>query len=175
MDGFVSGFEIGLKILWSIISAEPMLTFTLLSFFIGSLVWASVMHFIRQQKIRKSGIMEIDKMKGKEFEAYLQVLFKSLGYTVRMTPTTGDYGADLILTVSDKKIVVQAKRYNKKVGIKAVQEVVSAKNHYNANECWVITNNYFTDPAVRLASSNNVVLKNRDHLMKLMLNMNKGA
>ncbi|MFK9092798.1 restriction endonuclease [Bacillus salipaludis] len=46
---------------------------------------------------------------------------------VCLTSVTGDYGADLVLSTTDKKIVVQAKRYNKKVGLKAVQEIVSAK------------------------------------------------
>jgi restriction system protein len=68
-----------------------------------------------------------------------------------------------------KKIVVQAKRYSKKVGLKAVQEIVSAKSYYKADECWVITNNYFTAPAMKLGNSNEVLLIDRDELIEWML------
>ncbi len=80
-----------------------------------------------------------------------------------------------MLSNNEKKIVVQAKRYKKKVGLKAVQEVVSAKNYYKADECWVITNNYFTAPAVKLAQSNNVSLIDRDLLIKWMLEIKNAA
>lgn len=172
---FFTGFKLGIELLWSIISAEPILTITLAVFFIGTLTIAGVANFIREQKLRKSGILEVDQMSGKVFEEYLKGLLKQRGYNVSLTSVTGDYGADLILSKSDKRIVVQAKRYKKKVGLKAVQEIVSAKSHYNADECWVVTNNYFTEPAVNLAKSNNVVLIDRNLLMKWMLELNKGA
>lgn len=168
MDIF-TGLKLGLELFWSIISAEPMLTLAIVLFFIGGAILASVVTFFRQQKLKKSGILDVDKMSGKVFEEYLQVLLRNKGYNVKLTSVTGDYGADLVLSNNDKKIVVQAKRYKKKVGLKAVQEVVSAKNYYKADECWVVTNNYFTEPAVRLAHSNSVLLINRDLLIKWML------
>ena len=172
---FLTGLRVGFELLWAILTAEPMLTMILVIFFVGSLIWAFVVNYLRQQKLRKSGILEVDKMTGKVFEEYLQGLLKHRGYKVSLTSVTGDYGADLVLSSTDKRVVVQAKRYNKKVGLKAVQEIVSAKGHYNADECWVITNNYFTAPAVKLATSNKVVLIDRDLLMKWMLEMNKAA
>ncbi|MFS0658625.1 restriction endonuclease [Niallia alba] len=172
---FFTGVKLGFELFWGIITAEPMLTLVLVIFFIGSVVFASIVNFFRQQKLKKSGILEVDKMKGKVFEEYLQVLLRNKGYKANLTLVTGDYGADLVLSNNDKKIVVQAKRYKKKVGLKAVQEVVSAKNYYKADECWVITNNYFTAPAVKLAHSNNVLLIDRDVLMKWMLEIKKGA
>lgn len=64
------------------------------------------------------------------------------------------------------------KKILKKVGIKAVQEIVSAKNFYNAHRCMVITNNYFTDSAINLAKSNNVKLIDRDKLVAMLLTLN---
>lgn len=173
---FITAAKMGFDLFWSIMFAEPMLTLAFVTFFVGTVVFASIVSFLRQQKLKKSGILEVDKMNGKVFEEYLQVLLKNKGYKVNLTSVTGDYGADLVLlSNNDKKIVVQAKRYKKKVGLKAVQEVVSAKNYYKADECWVITNNYFTTPAVNLALSNNVSLIDRDLLMKWMLEIKKGA
>lgn len=127
----------------------------------------------RERKLRKSGILEVDKMTGEVFEQYLQSLLKLRGYNVRLTKAAGDYGADLILTASEKIIAVQVKRYKNKVGLKAVQEVVSAKNYYGADECWVITNNYFTSPAVSLGMSNGVNLIDRDELIEWMIEVNE--
>lgn len=122
-----------------------------------------------ERKIRQSGIHEVDRMKGAEFEVFLQFLLESHGYQARVTKGSGDYGADLVLDMPGKKIVVQAKRYSKKVGLKAVQEIVSAKSYYKADECWVITNNYFTAPALKLGNSNEVLLIDRDELIEWML------
>ncbi len=152
-----------------------MLTLAIVVIFIGTAVFASIVNFLRKQKLKKSGILEVDKMKGKVFEEYLQVLLRNKGYKVNLTAATGDYGADLVLSTKDKKIIVQAKRYKKKVGLKAVQEVVSAKSYYKADECWVVTNNYFTEPAVKLARSNNAILIDRDLLIKWMIEIKKVA
>lgn len=44
-----------------------------------------------------SNVKEIDVMNGTQFENYLDVLFKSMGYKTRITPTLHDYGDDLII------------------------------------------------------------------------------
>ena len=41
----------------------------------------------------------------------------------KVLPPSGDYGADLVLDNKKGRTVVQAKRYSKPVGVKAVQEV----------------------------------------------------
>ncbi|MCR8872000.1 restriction endonuclease [Peribacillus frigoritolerans] len=101
----------------------------------------------REEALRKSGIYEVDQMPGAVFEEFLEILLTRRGYQVRLTSASGDFGADLILTTDTKIIAVQAKRYKNTVGVKAVQEIVGAKSYYCADECWVITNNYFTGPA----------------------------
>lgn len=88
---------------------------------------------------------------------------------------TGYFGADVILKAKDKKIIVQAKRYKKNVGVKAVQEIAAAKNYYNADECWVITNSFFTKQAKTLANSNQVRLIDRKQLIHWMLVKSKGG
>lgn len=103
----------------------------------------------------------------------MQVLLKARGYHVKLTSVHGDYGADLILTKKGKKIAVQAKRYKRKVGVKAVQEITTAKNFYKVDECWVITNSYFTEQAKKLAKSNNVKLIDRKQLIEWMLEVKK--
>jgi len=129
----------------------------------------------KMQKLRRSGIFEIDKMDGRQFEHYLGLLFKSQGYSVEVTSASGDYGADLVLAKNGRKIVVQAKRYSKNVGLQAVQEVQAAKAHYGATEAWVVTNRDYTEQAYTLAKSNAVQLINRQRLIDMILQMNPEA
>jgi restriction system protein len=175
MGEFFGGFKMGFELLWSMLTADPLLTTIFLFFFGGSLLLAFIVNLLKQQKLKKSGILEVDKMSGRKFEEYLQVLLRTRGYNVQLTPATGDYGADLILTKKGQKVVVQAKRYKKNVGVKAVQEIATAKSHYHADECWVITNSFFTAQAKKLASSNRVRLVDRKLLMDWMLEGKKSA
>ncbi|HHT7187334.1 TPA: restriction endonuclease [Bacillus cereus] len=130
-------------------------------------------HQKRMQELRQSNINEIDQMNGRQFEEYLSALYESLGYHTEVTKESGDFGADLILKNNDETIIVQAKRYSNKVSIQAVQEVVAAKGFYSANHAWVVTNNYFTAPAHKLADANDVLLINRDLLIKLSAQVNR--
>ncbi|WP_051633642.1 restriction endonuclease [Bacillus sp. UNC41MFS5] len=70
----------------------------------------------QKERLRKSGIKDIDSMDGIQFEYYLQELYLSRGYEAEVTNASGDYGADFLLNNGGKKIVVQAKRYSKDVG-----------------------------------------------------------
>lgn len=87
-----------------------------------------------KRKLMESGIELIDEMKGAEFEELLMEHFKKTGYKARMTPKSADYGADLILLNKDEKVVVQAKRWGKKVGIGAIQQIVGAISYYQADK-----------------------------------------
>lgn len=124
----------------------------------------------QREQVRKSGIAEIDHMDGRTFEMRLGLLFRDLGYSVRQTKVSGDFGADLVLHKNGTVTVVQAKRYSldRKVGVGAVQEVVSAMGMYHAQHAIVITNTYFTAPAKTLAQSNNVELWDRTDLIQAL-------
>lgn len=135
----------------------------------------SFIQYRRNEKLKRSGIHELDQMDGFQFEHYLSQLFKSQGYKSTVTKARGDYGADLVIKKDGKTIVVQAKRYKGKVGLKAVQEIRSAVDHYNADEAWVISNTDYTKQAIELASSNNVKMINRENLIEMILKMNPSA
>ena len=136
--------------------------------FIVTIAFLLYKQHVRNQKYLSSGIDIVDKMSGKEFEEFLSAHFKKMGYSVKLTPASNDYGCDLIIKNNDTKTVVQAKRYKTKVGIKAVQEIIAAVNFYNANNSMVVTNNYYTNNAKALAKSSNVELWDRDKLIDVM-------
>lgn len=121
------------------------------------------------KRMRESNIEDIDIMGGVEFENYLYTLFSDMGYRVETTKASGDYGADLILKRGGEKIVIQAKRYSKKVGVNAIREAYTAKTYYRCTQSWVVTNNYFTRNAIELARETNVVLIDRELLMDFII------
>lgn len=109
----------------------------------------------------------IDRITGEEFETIMYNRLKSLGYVVLYTPTSHDYGADLIIETEKGAIVVQCKRYSNSIGIGAVQEVLGAMIYYHAQLALVVTNSTFTENAKTLArTSQKVVLWDRDYLKK---------
>lgn len=115
-----------------------------------------------------STLTDIDLMTGLEFEAFCGKLFEKLGYLIQFTPSSGDQGIDLIANKNFQTIGIQVKRYSKKVTNTAIQEVAAGIKHYSLQKGLVITNNYFTDSAIELAASNNVILWDRD-ILKLKL------
>lgn len=120
------------------------------------------------QSHRGNPIINIDNMSGYEFERFLKEMFKTLGYRVKKTPDSGDYGADLYMEKDGKIYIVQAKRYRDNVSLPAVQEVVAAKSYYKADVCMVVTNSYLTENAKILAKNNNVIVYERPDLIKLI-------
>jgi restriction system protein len=127
-------------------------------------------HVWNERQLRRSGIRDIDLMDGPTFERRLGHLFRALGYEVEHTGNvSGDYGCDLIVNRAGERSVIQAKRWKKKVGVRAVQEAVAARGYYGADGAIVVTNSHFTQQAQKLARANNVKLWERSDLVDALL------
>lgn len=111
---------------------------------------------------------ELDQLSGVEFEEFLAGLFRAQDYTAELTPTSGDYGADLILSKAGQRIAVQAKRYTGSVGVQAVQEALSGKAYYQCHTAWVISTGTFTVNALELAEKSGVKMIGRSDIGNLM-------
>ena len=146
--------------------------------FFGGLIGLLLIFFslglMRERKLNASGIRQVDEMSGKEFEQFLKLRYEARDYKVRRTPYQNDFGADLVMERDGRRIVVQAKRWKKNVGIKAVQEIVAAKSHYKADDAWVVTNSQYTKAAKELALSNGVRLVDRAQLIHILLEKKAG-
>lgn len=125
-----------------------------------------------RQKFARADLNDIDRMSGNQFEEYLEVLFERLGY--KTIPTERfDKGADLILVKGGIRTAVQAKCWaHKRVDVEAVRAVVAAMRPYKCTRGIVVTNSYFTRPAVQAAKDNNIELWNRDNLTNVLLAVN---
>jgi len=122
-----------------------------------------------QQNLRQDTLgsylgIDIDYMTGFQFEIFWQQFFEQQAYQSQLTKKTHDQGGDLILRRLFEIIIVQLKRNQKKIGVKAIQEVYTAKGAYQATVARVITNNYFTKPALKLAKKLGVECWDRDRI-----------
>ena len=113
---------------------------------------------IIQENIKATS-KEIEFADGQEFEVIIKKELESYpNINVELTKSTGDFGADLIIKYGNFRVIAQLKKYQGSVGVSAVQEVFSAVNFYNGTHGIVITTGKYTKSAIKLASSNGVIL-----------------
>lgn len=138
-------------------------------FFITKFLYKFIQKHLLKKYLSTITLSNIDSLSGDEFEEVLYYLFLSLGIKVQKTKKSHDYGADLILNIDGKIIVIQCKLYNKhSVGNSAVQEIFTATNYYNAHLGVIATNSHFSKSAITLAEKAGVILWNRDSLSNLL-------
>jgi restriction system protein len=120
--------------------------------------------YILNKRLLSNSIQErsanISNMSGIEFENYIKDLFTAKGVRCETTPTSGDYGVDLIAYLNSKKIAIQCKRYKDRVGFSAVQEVYTGKDLYECSEAWVVTNSSYSRQALEASSKLKIKLIN---------------
>ncbi len=109
----------------------------------------------------------INQMSGQEFEKLVARWLESKGYRkVKLTPDSGDYGVDITAEKDGERVGIQCKRYEGKVGVGAVQEIVAGLNYYNCQKGFVVTNSIFTKNAQDLAETNGIELIDGKALFK---------
>lgn len=110
-------------------------------------------------------INEIDQMNEVEFEKYLKRLFERHGYVVKIRKA--ELGANLLVRKGTNKYVVLTKCCQKNIGKVDIQQVIPTIKQLNVTGALVVTNQYYTKSAVRLAESKLVVIIDRDQLIKM--------
>ena len=112
---------------------------------------------------------ELDEMEGLDFEYYCAELLRNRGFIeVEVTKSSGDYGIDILAEKEGVTYAIQCKRYNAPVGVKAVQEAYAGRDFYDRMVGCVLTNQYFTQPAVDAAQKLKVLLWDRDYLEEMI-------
>lgn len=116
----------------------------------------------KEEKRRKELIANspVNTLSPTQYEEYVALYLQKLGYrNVKTTKASGDFGADVLCeNAKGIKICVQCKHYSKPIGVKAVQEVISAREYYKCQEAWVCASNTFTPAAFEMASKTGVKL-----------------
>lgn len=112
---------------------------------------------------------DIDLMEGHDFEYYCAELLRRHGFQeVEVTRGSGDYGIDILAEKDGVTYAVQCKCYTSPVGVKAVQEAYAGRDYYDRMVGAVLTNQYFTQPAVEAAKKLKILLWDRGYLESML-------
>lgn len=118
-------------------------------------------------RMHRSGSM--DALEGHDFEYYCADLLKKRGFLdVEVTKGSGDFGIDILAEKDGITYGVQCKCYQAPVGVFAVQEAYAGRDYYDRMVGVVMTNQYFTGPAVKMARKLNVLLWDRGYLEEML-------
>lgn len=129
-------------------------------------IFVIIIYFRRHGNRR---LNEIDEMEGHDFEYFCAELLKKRGFEeVSVTKGSGDYGVDILAEKDGITYAVQCKCHSEAVGIKAVQEVYAGRDYYDCMVGVVLTNQYFTAPAVNAAKKLKILLWDRGYLDSMM-------
>lgn len=111
----------------------------------------------------------LDEMEGHDFEYYCAQLLRQNGFLeVEVTKGSGDYGIDILAEKDGITYAIQCKCYSAPVGVKAVQESYAGRDYYDRMVGAVLTNQYFTAPAVEAAKKLKILLWDRGYLESML-------
>jgi restriction system protein len=107
-------------------------------------------------------------LRGYDFERFLVAIFGELGYRVTKIGGAGDQGVDLLVSIGNNRVAVQAKGYANPVSNKAIQEVVTGSMVHGCNRRLVVTNSCFTAGAVEAAQASGCLLVDGNRIEDLI-------
>lgn len=129
------------------------------------IIAALIVFLVYLRRRRTPQELPIDEMEGHDFEYYCADLLRKSGYRdVEVTKGSGDFGVDILARKEGITYAVQCKCYDSLIGVFAVQQVYAGRDYYGCMVGAVMTNQYFTDPAKKLAAGLGILLWDRDHL-----------
>ncbi|MCI9191081.1 MAG: restriction endonuclease [Lachnospiraceae bacterium] len=135
----------------------------IVSLAVAAMLFSAVLYL--RQRARRSRPEEYDLMEGHEFEYYCAELLRKCGFQeVQVTRGSGDYGIDILAEKDGVTYAIQCKCYNGPVGVKAVQEAYAGRDYYDRMVGAVLTNQYFTQPALDAAGKLKILLWDRGYL-----------
>ena len=137
---------------------------TIISIILLTLLMAGIVHIVR--RIRRDRRMRVmDEMDGHDFEYFCADLLEKQGFTeVEVTRGSGDFGVDILAEKDGVTYAVQCKRYNGPVGVDAILRTYAGRDYYDRMVGVVMTNQYFTSPAVAAAGKLRILLWDRGYV-----------
>ena len=140
-----------------------IISIVLLTLFLAGIVF--VIRSVRRN--RRTGVM--DEMEGHEFEYFCADLLEKQGFMdVEVTRGSGDFGVDILAEKDGVTYAVQCKRYNSPVGVEAVLRTYGGRAYYERMVGAVMTNQYFTAPAVEATKKLQILLWDRGYIDEML-------
>lgn len=144
-------------------------TYYIISFAGILLAAVLILLLCRAFRNRKRYPDEMDLMEGHEFEYFCADLLRKKGFIeVEVTKGSRDYGIDILAEKDGVTYAVQCKCYTAPIGVKAVQEAYAGRDYYDRMVGAVMTNQYFTAPAVEAAKKLKILLWDRGYLDRML-------
>lgn len=141
----------------------------IVSIIVAIAIFAYLIFSIYRKFNKKYSMQQLDTMEGHQFEYACAEILKANGFkSVKVTQGSGDYGVDILAQKGGIKYAIQCKCYSHKLDNTPIQEVIGGLAYYGCTKGVVMTNQYFTEPAKRLATVNGVELWDRDALMSML-------
>lgn len=141
----------------------------ILSIIIGIILLAVLVISLIKRMSRPKLPDDIDLMEGHDFEYFCAGLLREHGFLeVEVTKGSGDYGADILAEKDGVTYAIQCKCQAAPVGVKAIQEAHTGRDYYDRMVGAVLTNQYFTAPAVEAAKKLKILLWDRGYLDAMM-------
>lgn len=126
---------------------------------------AGLIRYLRRRRKEQ----DIDQMEGHDFEVFCAGLLEKHGFMeVEVTKGSGDFGVDVLAEKDGITYAIQCKRYQNPVGVEAVLRTYGGKDYYDRMVGVVMTNQYFTAPAVKAAEKLRILLWDRGYLDSMM-------
>lgn len=114
-------------------------------------------------------VTDLDGIDGIDFEQIVCDILVENGFELaESTQASADFGVDVLALREGISYAIQCKRYDGPVGLEAVQQVYAGRAYYECHVALVLTNQYFTSGAKKLADKIGVVLWDRDTLEQLL-------
>lgn len=133
------------------------------------IVFLTLAFFVAGRYKKTSSLQHIDEMEGHDFEHYCANLLKAHGFLdVEVTKRSGDYGIDITAERDGVTYAIQCKCYQTPVGVSAIQEAYAGRDYYDRMVGAVMTNQYFTAPAVEAARKLKILLWDRGYLERMI-------
>lgn len=142
-----------------------MIILIIILIIILSAVSVAILHHIRHTRRTDS----MDEMEGHDFEFFCADLLEKRGFMdVEVTRGSGDFGIDILAERDGVTYAIQCKRYNGPVGVEAVLRTYGGRDYYDRMVGVVMTNQYFTVPAVEAAKKLQILLWDRGYLDSML-------
>jgi restriction system protein len=141
---------------------------TVLAALIGLIAFMAVLtiaidFFLRRRRERR--VSRMDELEGHDFEFFCADLLQAQGFIdVEVTRGSGDFGVDILAEKDGVTYAVQCKRYSGPVGVEAVLRTYGGQAYYERMVGAVMTNQYFTSPAVEAAKKLHILLWDRGYM-----------
>ena len=107
-----------------------------------------------------------------DFEMLVGQLYTMIGFSTKLTKRSHDGGIDIFASRNEptqkETLIIQCKRYNKKIGVKDIRDLLGVVSDKKANKGTLITTSFFTKESIKFAKNNpRIELIDYDSLAKL--------